>query len=148
MNNSRLRLFLCILICILAIAACGKKAPPFLPQSTFRTGVMGLTGEWDQGEIHLKGSIQPSLDSGDTADSVRGARVYYAQYSLEAAPCAECPVTFHEYEVFDQEVIVEGDFLCLMPGEERGQVYFYRVYLIGAEGAMGPPSHTVKVAVE
>lgn len=86
--------------------------------------------------------------SGETANLVKGARVYYAQYSPEEAPCAECPVAFHEYEVFDQEVIVEGEFLCLMPENEQGKVYFFRVRLIGAEGAMGPPSNTIKIAVE
>jgi hypothetical protein len=119
-----------------------------LPQITFSAGVNNLTGEWDQGEILLKGSILPSQESGETADSVKGARVYYAQYSLEDAPCAECPVTFHGYHALDQEVIVGGGFLCRMPGNNQGEVYFFKVHLMGAQGAMGPPSNTVRVIVE
>ncbi len=148
MNSHRLLVFLFIPLIFLAIAACGKKAPPFLPQNTFTIRVNDLTGEWDKGEILLKGPILPSLDSGETTDLVKGARVYYAQYPLEEAPCADCPVPFHEYEVFDQEVILDGDFLCHMPGKGQGKVYFFRVHLIGAEGAMGPPSNTVEVVVE
>jgi len=148
LNNPRLLVFLSILVIFLAIAACGKKAPPFLSESTFSTGVSDLTGEWDKGEILLKGSILPPLESGETADLVKGARVYYAQYPLEEAPCAECPVAFHGYDTLDQEVIIEGDFLCRMPGKDQGKVYFFKVHLIGAEGAMGPPSNTAKIVVE
>jgi len=148
LNNPRLLVFLSILVIFLAIAACGKKAPPFLSESTFSTGVNDLTGEWDKGEILLKGSILPPLESGETADLVKGARVYYAQYPLEEAPCAECPVAFHGYDTLDQEVIIEGDFLCRMPGKDQGKVYFFKVHLIGAEGAMGPPSNTAKIVVE
>ena len=148
MNNPRLLVFLSILVVFLAIAACGMKGPPFFSQSTFSTGVNNLTGEWDKGEILLKGSILPPLESGETADLVKGARIYYAQYSPEEAPCAECPVAFHGYDTLDQEVIIEGDFLCRMPGKDQGKVYFFKVHLIGAEGAMGPPSNTVKIVVE
>jgi hypothetical protein len=148
LNSPRLLVFLSIPVIFLVFAACGKKAPPFLSERVFSTGVSHLTGEWNKGEILLKGSILPSPESGEPANLVKGARVYYAQYSPEEAPCAECPVTFHEYEIFDQEVIVKGDFLCPMPANERGHVYFYRVHLIGAEGAVGPPSNTVRIAVE
>ena len=148
MNNPRLLVFLFIPLIFLVISACGKKAPPFLSERSFSIGVSHLTGEWDKGEILLKGPVLPSLESRGTANLVKGARVYYAQYSPEEAPCAECPVAFHEYEVFDQEVIIGGDFLCLMPDNEQGKVYFFRVHLIGAEGTMGPPSNTVRIAVE
>lgn len=148
MNNPRLVVFLTIPVIFLAIVACGKKAPPFLPESTFFASVNNLTGEWDKGEILLKGSILPPQEPGETADLVKGARVYYAQYPLEEAPCAGCPVAFHGYDTLDQEVIAEGDFLCRMPANEHGNVYFFRVHLIDAEGAMGPPSNTVRIAVE
>jgi hypothetical protein len=148
LNSPRFLVFLSIPLIFLVFAACGKKAPPFLRESRLSIGVSHLTGEWDKGEILLKGSILPSLESGETADLVKGARVYYAQYPLKEAPCAECPVAFQGYDTLDQEVIAEGDFLCRMPANEQGHVYFYRVHLIGAEGAMGPPSNTVRIAVE
>ena len=148
MNNPRLLVFLSIPVIFLVFAACGKKAPPFLSQNTFITGVNDLTGEWDKGEILLKGAILPLLESGQTSALVKGARVYYAQYPLEEAPCAECPVAFHGYDTLDQEVIVKGGFLCLMPGNDQGKVYFFKVHLIGAEGAIGPPSNTVRIVVE
>ena len=132
----------------LVFTACGKKAPPFLSQSSLSISVSNLAGEWDKGEIILKGSVLPSLESGETEALVKGARAYYTQYSSEDAPCTDCPIPFHGYDVFDQGVIVEENFLCRMPGDERGQVYFYKVHLIGAVGAMGPPSNTVRVVVE
>ena len=148
MKNPRLLVFLSIPVIFLIIAACGKKAPPFLPQNTLNTCVNHLSGKWDEGEILLKGAILPSLESGETAGLIKGARVYYAQYTHENAPCAECPVLFHGYDIFDQEVLVDGDFLCHMPGNDQDKVYFFKVHLIGTEGTMGPPSNTVRVVVE
>jgi hypothetical protein len=132
----------------MVFTVCGKKAPPFLSKSSFSTGVNDLTGEWNKGEILLKGTILPPLESGEAGNLVKGARVYYAQFSPDEAPCAECPVAFHGYDTFNQEVIVEGDFLCRMRAKDKGKVYFYRVHLIGAEGAMGYPSNTVRIVVE
>ncbi len=148
MNIHRLFVFLSIPVIFLVFTACGKKAPPFLSQSSFSIGVSDLAGEWDKGEILLKGSFFPSLGAGETTAFVKGARIYYAQYWPEEAPCDECPVAFHGYDTLDQGVIVEGNFLCRILGKDRGKVYFFKVHLIGAEGAMGPPSNTVRVVVE
>ena len=128
--------------------ACGKKAPPFLLDNGFSAGVTGLTAEWDKGEILLKGSISPNPESGEVADRIKGARVYYAQYPLEEAPCAECPIEFHGFDTFGQEVIAEEHFVCHVPGRNQGKVHFFKVHLIGTQDAMGPPSHTVKVVAE
>jgi hypothetical protein len=148
LNNPRLLAFLFILGSVLIIAACGKKAPPFLSENDFHAGVNHLSGEWDEGEILLKGPISPPLESGKDADIIRGARIYYAQYPLENAPCDDCPIEFHGFDTLDQEVIIEGDFRYCVPGKEQGNVYFFKVHLMGAEGTMGPPSNTVRIIVE
>jgi hypothetical protein len=132
----------------LAMAACGKKAPPFLSENRFSAGVTELTAEWDKGEIVLKGFISPVPKSGQVVDYIKGARVYYAQYPLEDTPCAECPVEFHGFDTFGQEVVAEEGFMCRVPGRNQEMVHFFKVHLINAQDAMGPPSNTVKVVVE
>lgn len=148
MNKPCLLVFLSVLASFLAIVSCGKKAPPFLSENRFPAGVTELTAEWDKGEILLKGSISPVPESGGVANHIKGSRVYYAQYPLEDTPCAECPIEFHGFDTFGQEVIVEGDFVCRVPGRNHGKVYFFKVHLIGSQDAMGPPSNTVKVVVK
>ena len=148
MNKPCLLVFLSVLGSFLAIVACGKKAPPFLSENRFSAGVTELTAEWDKGEILLKGSISPVPESGGVADRIKGSRVYYAQYPLEDTPCAECPIEFHGFDTFGQEVIVEEHFVCRVPGRNQGKVHFFKVHLIGAQDTMGPPSNTVKVVAK
>jgi hypothetical protein len=148
LNKPCLLVFLSVLGSFLAIVACGKKAPPFLSENRFSAGVTEFTAEWDKGEIFLKGFISPVPGSGGIANRIKGARVYYAQYPLEDTPCAECPIEFHGFDTFGQEVIAEGDFVCRVPRRNQGKVYFFKVHLINAQDAMGPPSNTVKVVVE
>ena len=148
MNKPCLLAFLSVLGSFLAIVACGKKAPPFLSESRFSAGVTELTAEWDKGEILLKGSISPVPESGGVADLIKGSRVYYAQYPLEDTPCTECPIEFHGFDTFGQEVIAEEHFVCRVPWRNQGKVHFFKVHLIGPQDAMGPPSNTVKVDAE
>jgi hypothetical protein len=78
----------------------------------------------------------------------QGCRVYYAQYPLDNAPCAGCPIEYHGYQEFGPEVITEQGFFCKVPAEISGQVYFLKVRLIGPEQTEGPSSDTVRVMVE
>ena len=148
MSRPCLLVFLSVLWSLLAIVACGKKAPPFLSENRFSAEVTGLTAEWDKGEILLKGSISPVPESGGIVDHIKGSKVYYAQYLPEDTPCTECPIEFHGFDTFGQEVIAEEDFVCRVPARNQGRVHFFKVHLIGAQNAMGPPSNTVKLVVE
>ena len=79
---------------------------------------------------------------------VEGARVYYAQYPLENPPCEGCPIEYQGHHSFGAEVVTEDGFRCRVPVKVQGQVYFFRVNLIGPSEAMGPSSDMVKVVVE
>jgi hypothetical protein len=124
-----------------ATLACGKKADPLLPQKEVSAKVTDLRGEWEEGNILLRGEIRGPRD-------VQGARVYYAQFPLEAPPCEGCPIEYQGYQSVGAEAVMEEGFLCTIPARVQRQVYFFRVNLIGAGGRMGPPSETVKVVVE
>ena len=148
MNNARFLFFFSVLGILLAIVACGKKGPPFLSKEELSAKVIDLTGEWVKGEILLKGNISSPQGAKEARNLTRGSRVYYAQYPLESPPCAGCPIEFHGYYTFGEEVITEEGFFCRVPGEIHGKVCFFKVNLIGAEGAIGPPSNTVRVVVD
>jgi hypothetical protein len=120
---------------------CGKKGDPFLPLKEVSAKVTGLRGEREKENILLRGEIIAPQE-------VEGARVYYAQYPLENPPCEGCPIEYQGHQSFGAEVVTEEGFLCKVPIKVRGQVYFFRVNLMGPGGKMGPPSETVKVVVE
>lgn len=141
MKIARFLAFLCALGILMATLACGKKGDPFLPQKEVSAKVTNLRGEREKGNILLRGEIRGPKD-------VQGARVYYAQFPLEAPPCEGCPIEYQGHQSFGAEVVAEEGFLCTVPVKVQGQVYFFRVNLIGPGGRMGPPSERVKVVVE
>ena len=141
MKIVRLLAFLCALAILMATLACGKKGDPFLPQKEVSAKVTELRGEREKGNILLRGEIKAPKE-------VQGARVYYAQFPLEDAPCEGCPIEYQGHESFGAEVVTEEGFFCTVPVKVHRQVYFFRVNLIGPGGRMGPPSETVKVVVE
>jgi hypothetical protein len=133
---------------ILWAPACGKKGDPFIPEKTIHFYVDDLQGEWQEGFVLLKGVIRSEKKAGAPASMIRGCRVHYGQYSIENPPCPGCPVMFRGYHEFGEEVVSDGRFSCKVPGKLKGQIYFFKVYLLGPDNAMGPPSHRIKVAVE
>ena len=141
MKIARFLVFPCALVTLVATLACGKKGDPFLPQKEVSAKVTDLRGEREAGNILLRGEI-----SGPKG--VQGAKVYYAQFPLEDPPCEGCPIEYQGHRSFGAEVITEEGFSCALPVKVKGQVYFFRVSLIGPGGRMGPPSETVKVVVE
>ena len=121
--------------------SCGKKGDPFLPQKEISAKVTDLQGEREKGDILLRGKIRGPKE-------VEGARVYYAQYPIEKPPCEGCPIEYQGHQAYGADVVKEEGFLCRVTVKVQGQVYFFRVNLIGPGGEMGPPSETVKVVVE
>lgn len=141
MTKDRFLVFICASGILLGAVACGKKGDPFLPRQAFSARVTDLKGEQVKGDILLKGKIT-------SREGLEGARVYYAQYSLENAPCEGCPIEYQGYQAFGAEVIMEDGFSCDMPAKSEQHIYYFRVNLIGPGGTIGPPSDTVKVVVE
>lgn len=141
MKIARFLAFLCALGILTATLGCGKKGDPFLPQKEVSAKVTDLRVEREKGNIFLKGQISAPKE-------VEGARVYYAQYPLENPPCEGCPIEYQGHHSFGAEVVTEEGLRCRVPVKVQGQVYFFRVNLIGPGERMGPPSETVKVVVE
>ncbi len=126
-------------------ASCGKKGPPFIPQRTFDLSVTNLQGQWVEGYFLLTGDI-PDLDHGNGGGrSITGCRVHYAEYPVNHPPCADCPIAYQGYHGFGPEVVTAEGFSCQIPGKTKGRIHFFRVYLTGPDGAMGPPSKRVQV---
>lgn len=141
MNIARFLIFLCASGILLVTMTCGKKGDPFLPKKEFPARVTDLEGERQKEVIVLRGKISGPKEA-------EGAKVYYAQYPLEKSPCEGCPIEYQGYQAFGAEVVTEEGFLCRIQVKGQGQVYFFRVNLIGPSEALGPSSDMVKVVVE
>jgi hypothetical protein len=137
-------IFCLVLGMVLVMPSCGKKGPPFLPKKSFDVRVRDLRGEGKEGSAFLKGQVV----GGEEKDRVQGARVDYAQYPVDEPPCDGCPIEFRGSYDFGPEVITETGFDCEVPVDLRGQLYFFRVYLIGPDDGLGPVSNTVRVVVD
>lgn len=146
MSGKRLMTGALILAVFMLSGACGKKAPPTLPRPDrpFECRVFELRAEWQKGHILLQGEIE-GLQSPEELEAIIGARVHYAEYPLDDAPCETCPVDYHGYHEYGSEVVAAEGFNCRVPAKMRGNVYFLEVRLIGPEGVLGPPSNRVMV---
>jgi hypothetical protein len=143
-----LPIILLITSLFLILTACGKKAPPFLPQKTFGVKVVNLQAEYQDGTLILKGQLQGLNGVENIQSQVSGCRVYYAQYPLGKPPCPGCPIEFHDYQKFGPEIINDEGFLCKMPDIQTGQIYFLKVLLSGPDGSMGPVSERISIEVQ
>ena len=134
---------------LLFCSACGKKAGPFLPnKKAFSGKVANLSGEWQEGYVVLKGDIETPGGDKANKERVEACRVYYGQYPLDSPPCETCPIKYQGYHSFGPEVARDGGFFCKVPGKFKGQIYFFKVHLIGKDGSMGPPSDRVKIVID
>ena len=145
MNGARLFLPFLLLGLLLTTPACGKKGAPVLPEKGFNLKVSDLRAKWEKGYFVLSG--KPTSPE-KTKETVSGCRVYYGQYPLEKPPCDTCPIEYQGYHGFGPEVIADSKFYCKVPGKLRGHIYYFKVYLAGPEGDLGPSSNSVRVTVE
>lgn len=134
-----------LLTAVVLLSSCGKKGPPFIPHKAFPLKVSNLKGGWAAGKILLKGDIEGPGYPEEARASIKGCRVYYAEYPGDKAPCTDCPVAYQGYHSFGPEVITGEGFSCNVPGKMEGLVYFFKAYLLGPEGRMGPPSNTIQI---
>ena len=131
---------------LLAVWACGKKGPPFLPKQHVLSKVAHLKGEWRDGVVVLSGDIRFPQDQGKGPASIP-LKVYYAQYAAEAPPCEGCPIAYTDEREIRAEIITPERFWCRIPGITEQGIYFFTVSLMDGTGATGPPSNRVKVVV-
>jgi predicted small lipoprotein YifL len=132
----------------LMLVACGKKGPPFLPESTFSYGVQELTAEPKNGAVFLRGRLAaPGGQKGD-GSRVKGCRVYHTWYALEKPPCDGCPVDYPGYREINEDVLRGDNFFCEFEVNTKRGIHFFEVRLIGKSGAVGPPSNRAKLIIQ
>jgi hypothetical protein len=146
-NINNIFMALLILGLVLTLAACGKKGPPFLPQKTFGAKVVNLLALFQDGSVILKGRLQGINGVENPESQVSGCRVYYAEYPLDKKPCPDCPLELREHREFGPEIINAEGFFCQIPGIKVGQIYYFKVLLIGPDGSMGPVSDRISIEV-
>jgi predicted small lipoprotein YifL len=128
-------------------SACGKKAPPFLPQEQVEAHVVDLSAEQTARGILVRGTIQGLRDSNGIRE-LDGARVLYARYPIEDPPCEDCPIEYRAYQDLGPEALTADRFQGELPVQLDPQIYFLKVLLIGKGGALGPASDRVKIVME
>ncbi len=129
---------------VMFVPACGKKGPPSLPKKPFTATVVDLKGERVGEDIVLEGRIG-GLGEPAEVNSMAGARIYVAQFPLKSPPCADCPIEYRDRFDLGPEVFSGEKFQCRLPGMSKGQIYFFRVNIIGPAGAPGFPSNQVQI---
>jgi len=141
-------LFLVIFCLVfLALLACGKKGPPFLPESNIPFRVQDLTAEWKNGTVFLRGRVAAFRGQNRDGSQVKGCRVYHAWYALEKPPCDGCPVNYSGYREINDEVLRGEDFFCELTVNTKKGIHFFEVRLVGKSEAVGPPSNRIKLII-
>jgi len=125
--------------------SCGKKGPPFLPESDLSLRVDGLTGSWEEGSVDLVGRVQDDMKQ---ASDVSGCKVYHAWYPMDDPPCEGCPVEVTELQEKTGNVITKGRFRCRIQIREKRGIHFFQVRLVGKNGVLGPVSNRVKLKID
>lgn len=145
MTKANWTIMFLLAVFLLSSPSCGKKGAPFIPKKEFHLGVIGLAGEWSEGFFHLWGDINGPDNSKEARAAILGCRVYYAEFPADNPPCADCPIKYQGYHAFGPEVVKGARFSCMVPGKTEREVTFFKVYLVGPEGAMGPPSNSIEM---
>ena len=148
LDRASLLVVIVIAAMFLALTACGKKKPPFLPEKKIFSRVEQLRAELGNGVVELKGHIAPlQAREKDTSDII-GCRIYHTWYALDNPPCEGCPIEFPDHHDITGEVITGTEFSCQTPVKERKVIHFFEVRLLGRKGAIGPLSDRAKLIVD
>lgn len=131
----------------LVVVACGKKGPPFLPESNIPFRVQELNAELKNGTVILRGSVLGFREQKSDRSRVEGCRVYHAWYALEKPPCDGCPVDYSGYREIKDEVLRGENFFCEVTLNTKKGVHFFEVRLIGQSSEIGPPSNRIKLTI-
>jgi len=124
--------------------ACGKKAPPFLPEKQMAARVDQLTGVYADGEVQLTGRIVNSSEGPEPT----GCRVYQGWYPLDDPPCEGCPIQLAVLSGTQKIVISENRLVCAIPQANREGIGFFQVRLTDESGAEGPPSERIRLKIK
>jgi predicted small lipoprotein YifL len=145
LKKGRFLVIFCLVFPVLL--ACGKKGPPFLPESNITLTVRELSAQWKNGTVFLVGRIADFRGEKRERSQIRGCRVYHAWYALEKQPCDGCPVDYSGYREINDEVLRGEEFFCEVTLNKKEGTHFFEVRLIGQGGAAGPPSNRTKLII-
>ena len=128
-----------VLIIIMLLGACGKKAPPVPPRAAPLPVVSDLKIAIEDKSVVLRWRTDK------TADGVEGYTVYRATTDLSAGECPGCPVIFQKID----RVMDKGADAALMFSEPvpPGFRYTYKVRPFYSSGGEGPDSNMAVVEV-
>jgi hypothetical protein len=147
--KKELGIIISLLLAILFVpTACGKKGPPFLHEKALLLRVTGLSVEWKYKGFRLKGELVGPKHEIENPSNIKGCRVFYASYPLDAPPCEGCPIEYRLLEEIEGQVISEGRFLCEILVEKKDGFHFFAVRLIGRKGEIGPYSNRAKFVID
>lgn len=135
-------------IIFLAVVACGKKGPPFLPETTPPLKVIHLTGEWKDGVVYLKGDVIPRSGKDGNDPDASGCIVYHTRYDLINPPCEGCPIEYGVLEEITAGVIKADRFRCQLRQIQTQGIHYFKVRLLGPKGTPGPSSNVVKILID
>ena len=148
MRLDRALLFVVLAAMFLALTACGKKGPPFLPERKIFSRVEQLQAELENGVVELKGHIAPPQARKKDTSDITGCRIYHTWYALDNPPCEDCPIEFPDHQDITGEVNTGAGFSCQVPVKKRKGIHFFEVRLLGRRGAIGPLSDRAKLIVD
>jgi len=126
-------------------SGCGRKAWPRAAQSNNQMTVLELK-TYRQGEEGIIEGVLMGLEEGKGAgQDFSGFRIYHTAFPLSAEPCEGCPIQYTD--VSDQRAKLDeaGRFLIELGGLKKGEVHFFELRVLGADGSLGPSSTRVKL---
>ena len=147
MKRKQVYIFFVLGVCFLILMACGKKGPPFLPESNVSLKVEQLKGKWENGAVILTGRVQLPQEQKKGTTDITGCIVHHALYAFETPPCDGCPVEYRDKREIRAEVVKGDEFRCEIPEIKRGGIHFFKVYLVSRKGGSGPSSNRLKLVL-
>ncbi len=126
-----------------ALAGCGKKGPPRLPDLPELPVVQDLAHRIDRGAVELTWSIPATSVPGIT-----GFYVYRSMEPLAEEPCEGCPTVYEKTAIIHPDA-PSGDTVRFVFSEPvaAGYRYAYRVVAYGEGVTEGKASNAVRFEV-
>ena len=135
-------------VMIFSQLSCGRKAPPFVPKDRVHLRVTQLKGEWEKGDVVLKGRVAVPQGREKDISKITGCRVYHARFSMGNPPCETCHIKYKTYTVIEGKVIQGDRFSSRLKKEKKKGIHFFEIRLIDRRGAPGPSSNRVKLTID
>ena len=130
-----------LVLAVVLISGCGKKAPPVVPRRMPLAQVSDLQGSLSQSTVRL--TWNHSTENARAA----GYIVLRAQSSLSHPDCPDCPLLFQKVETIplSRSMRNKGHAMDFYQDVGEGFRYTYNVRPYQSSGAQGPDSNLVVI---